>query len=735
MFNFINKTISRKIIFSMFVLMTISSLAVLYSTVTKVRDDNIAKTKESLSMLNSAMFQSLRNAMNSGDPIQIKKAEDEARAIKGVKNLTIAKSKGLIEMYSPTTKYTKDKDILKSFKDKKDQILEIDNEKGHNLRMIKPMIATKDCLMCHANQAEGEVIGVMDLTFSLAGADESLKNIITNIIITSTLLGWITIGVIFYVVRKATKPIDGLKEGFKTLIESKEPQSDFKLTVNTKDEIGDVADLFNQYMNKIKADLKRDEIVITETNDVLQKTANGFFVYEVTSTASNPHVEELKQNLNFMIKKVKQTLDKINLTLRNYSQSKYDYKIDDKGIYGDLGAVTAGIKLVGNNTSEILAMIMNTGEVLNKNTHTLSDVSSGLSTSSNTQAASLEETASALEEITSKIKDNTQNAMKMSKLASEVDRSASQGENLALSTSKAMDDIVTEVSSINEAIDVIDQIAFQTNILSLNAAVEAATAGEAGKGFAVVAGEVRNLASRSAEAANEIKALVENATNKANDGKNVSTNMINGYHQLNENIENTTKLIGEVTKSSEEQQSAIIQINDAISHLDQATQKNSTVAGDISGLSNDIEKMSTKLVSAASKANFLQETRKQVCDVDLIYEIADLKVALFNYKDNVYARLADFSDNKVEEFKILNNWLNNYSSKHSEIDQDIINRLKAMNKVLYKNINNLMMACSNQESNETINGFAKEVEIESMRIFGTLNQIKESRCKEDFKNG
>jgi len=732
MFSFINKTISRKIIFSMFILMTISSLAVLYSTVTTVRDDNIAKTKDSLSMLNTAIFQNLRNAMNSGDPVQIKKAEKEAASIEGVQNLTIAKSKALIEMYSPTTKYTTDKDILKSFKTKKDQILEINNEQGHSLRMIKPMIATKDCLMCHANQPEGDVIGIMDLTFSLKSSDEGLKNIITNIIITSTLLGWITIGIIFIVVRKTTKPIEGLKEGFTTLIESTEPQNDFKLTINTKDEIGDVAHLFNQYMDKIKSDLKQDEIVIQETNDVLQKTANGFFVYEVTSTAANPYVEEMKQNLNFMIKTVKGTLDKINLTLRNYSQSKYDYKIDDKGIYGDLGAVTAGIKLVGNNTSEILAMIMNTGEKLNTNTHNLSDASSGLSTSSNTQASSLEETVTALEEITSKIKENTQNTMQMSRLASKLNDSASQGQNLALSTSKAMDDIVNEVSSINEAIDVIDQISFQTNILSLNAAVEAATAGEAGKGFAVVAGEVRNLASRSAEAANEIKALVENATTKANDGKNVSKNMIDGYQQLNENIDNTTNLIGEVTKSSEEQQSAIIQINDAITHLDQATQKNSAVATDISGLSSGIEEMSTNLLNAASKASFLQETRKQVCDVDLIYEIADLKVALFNYKDDVYARLATFNDNDIEEFKELNIWLDTYVTNHPQIEQSVVDKLKGMNKLLFNNISNLMNACAKKESNDIINGYAKEVEIESMRIFGTLNQIKESRCKEEL---
>ena len=224
MFNFVSKTISRKIISSMFLLMSISSLAVLYSTVTIVKDNNISNTKDNLSMLNSAIFQSLRNAMNSGDPIQIKNAEKEAASIQGVQNLTIAKSKALIELYSPATKYTTDKDVLQSFKTKKDQVLETDDANGHNLRMIKPMIATKDCLMCHANQAEGDVIGVIDLTFSLQSSDKVLKHIITNIVVTSTFLGWLTIGIIFIVVRKATKPIEGLKKGFKTLIESTKPQ-------------------------------------------------------------------------------------------------------------------------------------------------------------------------------------------------------------------------------------------------------------------------------------------------------------------------------------------------------------------------------------------------------------------------------------------------------------------------------------------------------------------------------
>ena len=724
---FITKKVGNKIMLSLLILMSMGSIAVLILTVTKVSDSNIKTTKSNLDMLNTAMFQSLRNAMNTGDPAQIIQAEDEARGIKGVKKLIIAKSKPLIEMYSPGGAFTTDTAILKSFDTKKEQVIEIDDESGHSLRMVKPMVATKDCLMCHANQAEGDIIGIMDLTFSLAETDKQLDEITLNILITSTILGWLTIGIVFFVIRKTISPIEGLRQGFENLIESND--TSIKLKASSNDEIGEVAKLFNKYMDQVNAGLKQDEIVINETNDILQKTANGFFVYEVTSTASNPHVEAMRKNLNFMIKKVKGTLDKINVTLRNYSQSKYDYKIDDTGIYGDLGSVTAGIKLVGNNTSEILAMIMNTGDNLNSNTHTLSDSASGLSTSSNTQAASLEETAAALEEMTTTIKGNTQNSTKMAQLAQSVTTSANDGEKLANSTSIAMDDIVKQVSSINEAIEVIDQIAFQTNILSLNAAVEAATAGEAGKGFAVVAQEVRNLASRSAEAAKDIKDIVEQATSKANNGKSIADNMIGGYKQLNDNINSTISLIDEVAKSSSEQQHNIVQINDAVIQLDRATQENAAVSSDISNMSNDIKVLSDRLATAASKASFLQETRTQVCDIDLIYEIANLKVALFNYKDDVYSRLADKTDVAVREFSELEQWLNNYYLRHPNTDKELIGTLKGLNKNLFKLLKELMDACAQSQSNNVINDFAKKVEIESMRIFGTLNQIKEFKCK------
>ena len=726
MIELITKKISNKIIVSLFILMSLSSLIVTYMTTQQVRYDSIDTTKKNLDMLNTAIFQSLRNAMNTGDPAQIQKAEDQARNINGVKKLVIAKSQPLIDIYSPGSKFTTDPAILESFKTKNNQLLENNNENGHSLRMIKPMIAAQECLMCHANQQEGDVIGIMDLTFSLDEADEQIQTLLIEILTVSTIFGWITIGLIFIIVKKATKPIGTLKNGFENLLKSND--SNIKLDVQSNDEIGEVANLFNSYMDKVRAGLKQDEKVIEEANDILEKTGNGFFVYQVNSNAANPYVEDLKNKLNSMINHTKETLDRINETLKNYSESKFDYTINDNGIYGDLGSLVAGIKLVGNNTSEILAMIMNTGDSLNESTHTLSKASNQLSTSSNQQAASLEETAAALEQITANIKGNTEASNEMSNLARYVTKSAQNGHKLANETAVAMDDINTQVSSINEAIEVIDQIAFQTNILSLNAAVEAATAGEAGKGFAVVAGEVRNLASRSAEAAKEIKDLVEKATEKTYTGKQISDNMISGYEELNQHINLTIEKIEQVATASKEQEMGIVQINDAVNLLDKATQENAQVADQISKMSDNIANMSSSLVTAASRASFLQESRKEVCNVDLVYDTAKLKVNVLELKDNVYSKLGSYQRGTISNINTISDWIDEYLSFNPNCKHQSIDELKLLNSNLKIKLQDLIDANANKASNEILNEKAKEVEAVSLKIFQTLNNLKREAC-------
>jgi len=218
----------------------------------------------------------------------------------------------------------------------------------------------------------------------------------------------------------------------------------------------------------------------------------------------------------------------------------------------------------------------------------LETVFEGLLSSANKQAVSLEETAASIEEITGNIRGNTEKAVSMATLANESKDTAIQGDFLLKENSMAMEAIDESTNKIVEAISQIEQIAFQTNILSLNAAVEAATAGEHGKGFAVVAAEVRNLASMSAEVAKEIKALSVEATNKTNLGKDVSNDISKSFTELIQKITETSDLVDDVSEANKEQLIGMEQINTSSNSLDMLTQENTILVDNAKNIAHNL---------------------------------------------------------------------------------------------------------------------------------------------------
>ena len=379
------------------------------------------------------------------------------------------------------------------------------------------------------------------------------------------------------------------------------PDFDFECTGTQKD-IKNKLDSICKILNQ-----RNDEElqIYGELMLVAEKVQAGNFNDKIHHTnTSNSKLNYIANTINLLVDNLKNSIGQILVRLDEFSHYNYMKKLDENLVENDFKVLFSDINNLRQTITNMLVENKTNGLELDESSDILLENVDKLNISSNAAAASLEETAAALEEITSNIKINTENIAKMATFSANVTSSSSKGENLASDTTVAMDEINTQVNLINEAISVIDQIAFQTNILSLNAAVEAATAGEAGRGFAVVAGEVRNLASRSADAAKEIKEIVTTATKKANEGKQIASNMIAGYKDLNENIEQTIKLIQEIKTTSSEQQSGIEQINKAINSLDMQTQQNAQVASQSYEVALRIDKIAKLIVTNANEKEF-----------------------------------------------------------------------------------------------------------------------------------
>ncbi|MCZ8399157.1 methyl-accepting chemotaxis protein [Achromobacter ruhlandii] len=266
----------------------------------------------------------------------------------------------------------------------------------------------------------------------------------------------------------------------------------------------------------------------------------------------------------------------------------------------EIGQMFSAVKRMQESLTRTVATVRRGVDEINVGAREISAGNTDLSSRTEQQAASLEETAASMEELASTVKQNADNARQANQLAASASDVAERGGSAVAEVVNTMQGISASSRKISEIVSVIDGIAFQTNILALNAAVEAARAGEQGKGFAVVAGEVRSLAQRSAQAAKEIKGLIEDSVTKVGAGSQQVERAGATMQEIVASVKRVTDIMGEISAASEEQSSGIDQVNRAVSQMDEVTQQNAALVEEAAAAAGSLQEQAHRLAEAVA---------------------------------------------------------------------------------------------------------------------------------------
>ncbi len=516
--------IGFKIGMTLIPILVIGFVCLEYFIIKGFEKDSLIQSEKNIVNISKSIFQTMRTSMNLGDPVLIRKTLHNASTIEDIKNLEIQKSQKIIDLFGLKEQMTDDADVIKIFQNHKEKIFSFNDENGHRMRLLSPLIAEKDCMTCHTNSTPGDVLGVMDLTFSLSGIDQNIHQGSVKLFYIFLLFFLVITSLVMLVLKKVvSNPISLLLERIKDLAGG-DGDLTKRVKIKSNDELGEVGENINKFIEKIQTTM----ISSQHTSNDVERVGVG-----LDSNANKISKGSITQGKN-----IAKSFDDIILVEKDLEASK------------ELARSAAEKNLASSQILETMTGALNI--------------------------------------VVNKIVDSSKNEQDMA---------------------EQIRSVVSQTDQIKDVLNMIKDIADQTNLLALNAAIEAARAGEHGRGFAVVADEVRKLAERTQKSISEIdvtigvivqgvSTLSVDMEQNAKQIEQISTDAQDLKIQASNTQKQTSESIVIAESSSQKIVEIIAGVQRVVKEIDkmlEVSNENKAISDELSTISKDMVNMSNSL--------------------------------------------------------------------------------------------------------------------------------------------